>query len=203
MDKNTKLNSTIDKIVFESNKLKSHIEPLHIVIENANKSNGLYLEFGVAWGEKISFVAKTLPNWDIYGFDSFEGLPEFWRDGYDQGKFSLGGNLPKLDEKINLVKGLFNDSIPIWLNNNKFKKIDIIHFDCDLYSSTKTVFYFLSNLIDYNTIMVFDEILLYPGFENHEIKALAEFIIENNYDFEVIASGGSNGEKLAIKLKSN
>ena len=52
---------------------------------------GLVLEFGVATGRTITHMASRLPS-TIYGFDSFEGLPEAWRSGFGKGAFA--GSLP-------------------------------------------------------------------------------------------------------------
>ena len=38
--------------------------------------DGRYLEFGVASGTTINLIAEEKPDEKIYGFDSFEGLPE-------------------------------------------------------------------------------------------------------------------------------
>lgn len=53
-------------------------------------AGGLILELGVASGQSINFIADNLPdtataqgNALVHGFDSFEGLPERWRDGYE------------------------------------------------------------------------------------------------------------------------
>ncbi len=42
-------------------------------------TEGLVLEFGVSRGTTINHIAKKLPNQTVYGFDSFEGLPEEWQ----------------------------------------------------------------------------------------------------------------------------
>ena len=70
--------------------------PLKYVFENmklTHKSNTLWLEFGVYSGRTINYISK-FTNDIVYGFDSFEGLPEKWRDGFDKGIFSTEGNLP-------------------------------------------------------------------------------------------------------------
>lgn len=61
--------------------------PLAYVFENMklqHKPNTLWLEFGVESGNTIS----TFTNDKVYEFDSFEGLPEKWRDGFDKGAFT-------------------------------------------------------------------------------------------------------------------
>jgi hypothetical protein len=73
--------------------------------------NGLIMEFGVYKGESINFIADLLPNRQIYGFDSFEGLPETWRYNFYKGTFKLN-NLPEVRKNVVLVKGLFEDTLP-------------------------------------------------------------------------------------------
>jgi hypothetical protein len=58
-----------------------------------------FLEFGVFRGESISewiSINKDRAS-RFYGFDSFEGLPENWRQGQDKGHFDVGGNIPQID----------------------------------------------------------------------------------------------------------
>ena len=49
---------------------------------------GLWMEFGVYRGTSISNFAKFCPT-TIYGFDSFEGLPETWDDDNKKGRRSF------------------------------------------------------------------------------------------------------------------
>jgi hypothetical protein len=49
-------------------------------IKLQHKPNTLWFEFGVASGNTINYIS-TFTNDKVYGFDSFEGLPEKWRDG--------------------------------------------------------------------------------------------------------------------------
>jgi hypothetical protein len=197
----TIIQSIIKEIINEANKKISSQEPLNLVLSlNKHKANGLYLEFGVWKGNSIITAKNCLDDWTIVGFDSFEGLPEKWREGFDKGCFSLFGKQPDIDEKIHLVKGWFQDTIPVWLENSSFDKADIIHIDCDLYSSTVSVLNLLKKLICTDTILVFDEMINYPNFENGEIKAFAEFIIDTGFSYEILYSGGYNLEKIALKI---
>src|SRR4051794_5813195 len=41
-------------------------------------ATGLFLEFGVYRGYTIRYIASRVPGRQVYGFDSFEGLPEPW-----------------------------------------------------------------------------------------------------------------------------
>ena len=49
---------------------------------------GLYCEFGVYRGETLNFIASLVPV-EVHGFDSFEGLPEDWKQGHEKGTFAL------------------------------------------------------------------------------------------------------------------
>ena len=102
------------------------------------------MEFGVFEGGTINFIAGLNPTKKIYGFDSFKGLPEEWQMGASKeliskvGTFTKLGNLPKILDNVRLVVGWFNETLPKL--KLKGKKIAFMHIDCDLYSSTKTIF---------------------------------------------------------------
>ena len=156
-----------------------------------HEPNTLWLEFGVASGNTINYISK-FTNDKVYGFDSFEGLPEKWRDGFDKGAFNRNGDLPKVHSNVELIKGLFNETLLSFINTHN-KKVSFIHMDADLYSSTKYVLEVLKDYIDTDCIIVFDELLNYPGFDgdNGELKAFYEFITENNVDYDWIGMNGT------------
>ena len=163
--------------------------PLNYVFEHMklqHKPNTLWLEFGVASGKTINYISK-FTNHKIYGFDSFKGLPEKWRDGFDKGAFNQNGNLPQVNSNVELIKGWFNETLLNFIQTNN-KKVSFIHMDADLYSSTKYIFDVLK---DY--IIVFDELVNYPGFDGDtgELKAFYEFITENIVDYEWIGMNGT------------
>ncbi len=75
--------------------------------------------------------------------------------------------------------------------------------DADLYSSTKYIFDVLKNYLDKDCVIVFDELLNYPGFdgETGELRAFYEFITENKVDYEWIGIDGEN-EQVAVIIHS-
>lgn len=75
--------------------------------------DGLVLEFGVYSGNSISHFA-ILENWTVDGFDSFDGLPEPWRDGFGVGAFKVD-KLPEVRDNVRLHKGWFSESIPSYI----------------------------------------------------------------------------------------
>ena len=64
--------------------------------------------------------------------------------------------------------------------------------DADLYSSTKCILDNLKDYIDDECIIVFDELVNYPGFDGDkgELKAFYEFITDNNVNYELIGMNG-------------
>ncbi len=162
---------------------------------NLKVKNGLIAEFGVAQGKQIDYIASKTKEL-VYGFDSFDGLPEDWRTGYYKGRFK--GDKFEEKENIKIVEGLFAKSIPIFLENNK-KKMSFIHIDSDLYSSAKTVLTNLDKFIVKGTIILFDEYFNFPGWEKHEFKAFNEYIEEFKREFMYLGYT-NNGAQVAILM---
>lgn len=138
--------------------------------------SGLFLEFGVATGATVTHLAGLVDT-PIYGFDSFEGLPEDWRTGFGQGSFS--GCIPSVPSNVKLVRGWFSETLPIFLSQHK-EKVSFIHIDCDLYSSTKCVFDLLRDRICKGTVIQFDEYWNYPGWKKHEYLAFEELKVSRS-----------------------
>ena len=161
------------------------------VMRLRHKPNTLWLEFGVASGKTINYISQFTQD-KVYGFDSFEGLPEKWRDGFDKGAFSMSGQLPKVNHNVELIKGWFNETLVGFITKHN-KKVSFIHMDADLYSSTKYILNVLKPYIDTDCIIVFDELVNYDGFDSDtgELKALYEFITENKVDCEWIGMNGT------------
>lgn len=168
--------------------------PLEYVFEKLklqHKPDTLWLEFGVYHGRTINYISKFTTD-KVYGFDSFEGLPEKWRDGYDKGAFNRDGTLPAVHDNVELIKGWFDATLPSFIKRHN-KKVSFIHLDADLYSSTKYILNTLKDYLDTNCILVFDELVNYPGFDGPtgELKAFYEFITENKVYYEWIGMNGT------------
>jgi hypothetical protein len=169
------------------------------VMKLQHKPDTLWLEFGVASGSTINYISR-FTNDTVYGFDSFFGLPEKWRDGYDKGAFNRNGVLPPVYKNVELIKGWFNETLLDFITKQN-KKVSFIHIDVDLYSSTKYILDVLKNYMDKDCVIVFDELVNYPGFDgdNGELRAFYEFITENKVDAEWI---GVNGDRVALIIHS-
>ena len=102
--------------------------PLKYVFENLklqHKPNTLWLEFEVASGRTINYISK-FTNDKVYGFDSFEGLPEKWRDGFEKGAFNRNGNFPKVNNNVELIKGWFDNTLPNFIKKQNKKFLSFI-----------------------------------------------------------------------------
>lgn len=166
-------------------------------VKNSEYKDKLFLEFGTYKGELINFCSSLMPEVKFYGFDSFEGLPEsfsIWK----RGRFDIKGKLPKVNKNVSLIKGYFNEILPKFLEEHK-EKAAFIHIDCDLYSSTKTIFDNIYDRIVPNTVIQFDEYYNYPGWRNHEFKAFQEFCKKYNVEYEYI---GISHMQVAVVIKS-
>ena len=151
------------------------------------KVDGHYMEFGVFTGGTIRFMAKRAPGRTFHGFDSFEGLPEDW-GGFSLGAaaFNVKGRRPKVPANVRLYGGWFDRSLPKWLEDND-GPVAFMHVDCDLYSSTKTIFELLAPRLQPGSIVLFDEYFNYPNWRQHEFKAFREFVEAHRVKYEYLA----------------
>ena len=172
-------------------------------------------EFGVGAGHTLQKIKEQFPTGKtIVGFDSFEGLPENWIPEWRKGSFSQGGEIPKevLGENVSIIKGLFSDTVPKFFETTDFKDVELLlHIDCDLYRSTKDVLgdglattlkenkFFMSSEVP--LYVAFDELIDYPTYEDHEIKALYEFLNENKDWLECVVIGADGREDTGTKLR--
>lgn len=173
---------------------------LSYVLEGIPETDGLFLEFGVYSGDTINHISFRRKDVKVYGFDSFEGLPETWRSGYEQGTFNKEDGWPEVNPNVELVQGWFDASLPNFLESHE-GVCRFIHVDCDLYSSTMTVLELLRKRMIPGTVIVFDEYFNYPGWQQGEYKALEDFCKKSGIIFEYI--GYSMIEQAAVRIVAN
>jgi len=159
---------------------------------------GLFCEFGVYRGTTINHIA-SLTNAIVHGFDSFDGLPEDWRGGFERGTFRCD-QLPAVRSNVELHKGLFEESLPEFLVNHP-EQVAFIHVDCDLYSSTVTVLELLQHRIVPGTVIQFDEFFNYPGWQKGEYRAFAEFCEKHQLEVEWLGYVRSD-EQVLLQVRS-
>jgi hypothetical protein len=145
------------------------------LMDQVNDVDGVVVECGVSTGASMTLFATLNANRDaprdIWGFDSFEGLPA--PDGEDltgsaaagrRGMFKattgdvwnrlriagMGDDSTK--DRITLVQGLLSDTLP------SFKgQIALLHCDVDLYEPTKIALEYLWPQVGVGGIAAFDE----------------------------------------------
>ncbi len=157
---------------------------------------GLVLEFGVASGSTINFIAERHAG-KVFGFDTFAGLPEEWRAGYPRGTFATR-ELPAVRENVALVTGLFERTLPAFCDEHS-EPVAFIHIDCDLYSAAQTVLSSLRDRIVPGTVIVFDEYFNYPDWEMHEFRAFQEFVHAYTRRYEYIGLVSHN-QQVAVRI---
>ena len=157
-----------------------------------------FYEFGVWRASSFKYLIKVFKKG--YGFDTFTGLPEDWNVGNGiekAGSYSTDGNVPKI-KGGEFIVGKFEDTLPIFFSESR-PIASVINFDADLYSSTICALNFSKQVIDKDTILIFDEFIINESWEQDEFKALNEFCSINNYSYEVIALSFIT-KQVAVKL---
>jgi hypothetical protein len=183
--------------------------------------NGLWMEFGVFRGRSIQKISSLINN-TVYGFDSFDGLHEYWDTNNPKGVYNSGGKIPEgaivgdnhsmfdssptkniepWNKNVKLIQGYFENTLPQFLKENK-ENVAFVNIDSDLYSSCVTVLNNLKPRIVEGTIICFDELLDYPSYKEHEIKAFAEFLIDTGWNIEplIYNSVGVSYTQASIKI---
>jgi hypothetical protein len=161
-------------------------------VDELDGSKPLYLEFGVYEGETMRWWSEHLdhPDASLVGFDSFIGLPEGWRPGFDAGRFATEG-VPVLDDaRVSFVAGWFDETLP------EFKLPDhdqlVVNVDCDLYSSAVTVLSWVEPHLEAGTLLYFDEL----ADRDHELRALTELLSRTSLTLVPLAVGGGGTHAL-------
>jgi len=214
------------KNIFFDNIFKLNLTPIEkkrlysncLSFIGTNWIEGDYYEFGTFEGTSFIDTYKGIqekienPNsknkglrMHMYGFDSFEGLPEITTldkhyTGNDKQKWQQGQMAYDIDnfiklmdknglsrDKYTLIKGFYNDSLkPEIIEQHHMRKAALINIDCDLYQSTVEVLQFIKPLLQTGTIIIFDDYFHFNGDRNKgEAKAFREFL-DTNKEFTAI-----------------
>ncbi len=164
----------------------------------AAPAEGLVAEFGVEKGLSINHIAKRT-NRTVHGFDSFAGLPEAWAGTKEgAGAFALGGRAPRVAANVALHVGWFDATLPGFLAANP-GPVALLHVDCDIYASTRTIFAALGGRLVAGSVIVFDEYLNYPFWQQHEYRAFQEFIAAGARSYDYIGFSAERGH-VAVRL---
>jgi len=159
---------------------------------------GMFMEFGVAEGFSAEYIASLIPTKTLYGFDSFEGLPEDL-GATVKGTFARGEyGIPQVSDNIELIVGWFEDTLEQFLEDHP-EKASFIHCDADLYSSTKHVLSTLTlyNRLERGTIIQFDEFFTMQKGLKSEYNAFIEIVEDYRIKFEYI---GYSFNKFSVRI---
>ncbi len=183
--------------------LEGIIKAFNLQLKKRKEGNNLldgysYWEFGVFKGFSLWFAelyAKeyNISNFDFYGFDSFEGLPESEVDGmkpaFGKGHYTASYDfvINKLKElgtdldKVKLLKGFYSKELfEQFKKENKFLPISVCLIDVDVYESTVEVLDFIKGYLVVGSILLFDDYNAFNKDDNHsEGRALREFEEKN------------------------
>ena len=160
----------------------------------SDKSRPFY-EFGVWNGVSFKYLINTFGRG--FGFDTFTGIPEKWHDN-PAGTYSSFGSIPQISGGEFIV-GKFEDTLPKFFSKKR-SVASLINFDADLYSSTICALNNTKDIIDEDTILVFDEFLMNDHWEEDEYKALEEFCNNFNFSYDVLAVSFYT-KQIGVKLK--
>ena len=163
------------------------------IIKLTDQSRPFY-EFGV-WNA-VSFKYFINIYKKGFGFDTFTGLPDSWRE-ISAGTYSSFGKVPKI-KGGNFIVGKFEDTLPVFFSKKR-PVASLINFDADLYSSTLCALNNTINIIDEKTILIFDEFLINTKWEEDEFKALNEFCKIYNFSYDVLAVSFFS-KQVAVKI---
>jgi predicted O-methyltransferase YrrM len=145
---------------------------------------GMALEFGVWAGRSLRVIAEDRDAREVYGFDSFQGLPEDYRWDVGAGTFALD-RVPDIPG-AELVIGWFSDTLPGFLEKHA-GPVDFVHIDSDLYSSAVTVLDLVGPRLIAGSVLMFDEFFNYSGWEKHEYRAWQEWLDRTGTRAEYLA----------------
>jgi len=158
---------------------------LQLALKGAPPWEGLVLEFGVYHGKSIRMIAAHFPNDAVHGFDTFSGIPEDWHFTRS-GTYSTHGTLPAAPDNVEFHVGLFAETLPSFFDAHP-GPISFMNIDCDLYSSTKDVLDATAHRIQPGTIIVFDEYVMNPHWQEDEHKAFQEAVVEHGWRYRYLA----------------
>lgn len=166
-----------------------------------------YWEFGVFKGASMKYWSELHQNKEsqFYGFDTFTGLPEDWdyfAHTAPKNKFDVESKTPQInDPRISFVKGLFQDTLPSFLEDHPptDRKL-VLHMDADLYSATLYVLTRLHEYIKPGTIIIFDEF----SSMLHEFRALEDYCSAYGVTYKALGATVSQKDyyvRVAIEIQ--
>ena len=142
--------------------------------------DGPVVQVGTSDGTVLAQLVAYLRGREVFGFGMSSGLPEDWRPGFPKGSFAQDG-LPEV-RGATIVDGPYEQTLAAWQAEHP-GPIALLHLDTTIHSSTSTVLDMLADHLATGTIIVLDEYFNYPGWQDGEFKAWAEFVERSGIGF--------------------
>ena len=83
---------------------------------------------------------------------------------------------------VEIILGRVEKTLHPFLANQN-KKIAFVNIDLDVYEPVAYVLKEIKSYVQPGTLIVFDELIGYPGWENHEKKAIYEYFSGLSYEW--------------------
>ena len=160
---------------------------------------GNYFEFGVWNGDSLLIYRKVLrhlglstnPQWKMFGFDSFEGLPVPAVEE-DRHRFSAEGSFKSRgvayvesrmresgipSDRVQLHPGFFEESLTNELKEQLGRPpVGFVNLDVDYFSSTIIALDWVEDLLFDGSIVFMDDVFFYNGHPGKgQLKAVSQF----------------------------
>ena len=184
---------------------------------------GDYLEFGVSIGSSLALMHRVvqdagLDRMHLYGFDSFEGLPEsaksddegYWAPRMFRSDIRMTRKYltrAGVDwSRVTLIEGWYSETLtPALIAEYALRKAGVIMIDCDMYLSTRAALAFCAPLIRDRAVVLFDD--WYAGGLDEknlgEKRAFEEFMAEaTQFGAEPIGRYRPNGKFFLVSRRS-
>lgn len=159
---------------------RERLENLYSQCSKFKNTNYSFVECGVAKGGCLAMIKfASEKNNRIFGFDSFEGMPDITNEdigdynksnplsGFGKVGYNLSGGInsvyttfDKLNLDMNnvtLVKGFFKDTLQIQENIDNIGEIAVLRLDGDWYESTKICLEKLYDKVIENGVIIIDD----------------------------------------------
>lgn len=178
--------------------MAGEIDFVRSLMAELSETPGAIVEFGVFqgdWLERLEDIRRELGQArEIWGFDSFQGLPEpqadrdsdCWSHGqYAADLAEVAGRLKvSVRPHIKLIPGWFADSLKS-PEAQALKEVAFARIDSDLYQSAVEVLNFLADRLADRAILVFDDWL--ADLDRGESRAFAEWLPQCGMQFDFLA----------------
>jgi hypothetical protein len=180
-------------------------------------------QFGVYSGNSIKQIIEVydrcnIPIRKIFGFDSFEGIPEEKLDINNHKEWIKGfcniskdlqlepeiactfikQNLDKYHHNIQFIKGFWDEKFltPQLIKDNDMRVATYIDIDCDIYSSAYSAldFMFKNKLVRSGTVIGYDDWSGVEEFTGGESKAHIDIEKKYNVEYYELFAFGANSQ---------